>query len=141
MVSQVIGEDRSRISGRGTVGEVRRLGRRGSFLSASFYRVYSSFWTLIPFFLLARLVSALVGRSPLEKMLFLFQFISDGLNKPRLGSLTILPTIDFSKAFDSVWYPGFFPPFLSLTMYFRERPSCLLVSRSYAVSLLSDGVL
>ena len=34
--------------------------------------------------------------------------ISDGFNKPRPGSRTILSTIDFSKAFDSVWHPALF---------------------------------
>ena len=41
------------------------------------------------------------GRSTLDQILFLSQSISDGFNKPRLGSRTILSTIDFSKAFDS----------------------------------------
>ena len=48
------------------------------------------------------------GRYTLDQILFLFQSISDGFNKPRLGSRTILSTIDFSKAFDSVWHPAFF---------------------------------
>ena len=47
------------------------------------------------------------GRSTLDQILFLSQSISDGFNKPRLGSRTILSTIDFSKAFDSVWHPAF----------------------------------
>ena len=41
------------------------------------------------------------GRSTLDQILFLSQFISNGFNKPRPGSWTILATIDFSKAFDS----------------------------------------
>ena len=44
------------------------------------------------------------GRSPLDQILYLCQSISDGFNKPRLGSRTILSTIDFSKAFDSDWH-------------------------------------
>ena len=48
------------------------------------------------------------GRSTLDQILFLSQSISDGFNKPRLGSRMILSTIDFSKAFDSVWHPAFF---------------------------------
>ena len=47
------------------------------------------------------------GRSTLDQILFLSQSISDGFNKPRPGSRTILSTIDFSKAFDSVWHPAF----------------------------------
>ena len=40
-----------------------------------------------------------------------FTFLSPsrmGLTKPRPGSGTILCTIDFSKAFDSVWHPALF---------------------------------
>ena len=48
------------------------------------------------------------GRSTLDQILYLSQSISDGFNKPRPGSRTILSTIDFSKAFDSVWHPPFF---------------------------------
>ena len=42
------------------------------------------------------------GRSTLDQILYLSLSISDGFNKPRLGSRMILSTIDFSKAFDSV---------------------------------------
>ena len=42
------------------------------------------------------------GRSTLDQILYLSQSISDGFNKPRPGSRTILSTIDFSKTFDSV---------------------------------------
>ena len=48
------------------------------------------------------------GRSTLDQILYLSQFISDGFNKPRLGSRTILSTIGFSKASDSVWHPALF---------------------------------
>ena len=48
------------------------------------------------------------GRSTLNQILYLSQSISDGFNKPRPGSRTILSTVDFSKAFDSVWHPPFF---------------------------------
>ena len=44
------------------------------------------------------------GRSTLDQILSL----SDGFNKPRPGSPTILYTIDFSKAFDCVWHPALF---------------------------------
>ena len=46
------------------------------------------------------------GRSTLNQILYFFQSISDGFNKPRPGSRTILCTFDFSKAFDSVWHPA-----------------------------------
>ena len=44
------------------------------------------------------------GWSTLDQILYLSQSISDGFNKPRPGSRTIFSTIDFSKAFDSVWH-------------------------------------
>ena len=37
----------------------------------------------------------------------------DGFNKPRQGSRTIPSTIDFSKAFDSVWHPALFHKLIS----------------------------
>ena len=48
------------------------------------------------------------GLSTLDQILYLSQSISDGFNKPRPGSRTILSTINFSKAFDSVWHPALF---------------------------------
>ena len=53
------------------------------------------------------------GRSTLDQILFLSQCISDGFNKSRPGSRTILSTIDFSKAFDSVWHPALFHKLIS----------------------------
>ena len=47
------------------------------------------------------------GPPTLDQILFLFQSILNGFNKPRQGSRTIFATIDFSKAFDSVWHPLF----------------------------------
>ena len=70
------------------------------------------------------------GRSTLDQILFLSQSISDGFNKPRPGSRTILSTIDFSKAFDSVWHPAIFHKLISAGL-----PPCL--SR-WTQSFLSD---
>ena len=53
------------------------------------------------------------GRSTLDQILFLSQSISDGFNKPRPGSQMILSTINFSKAFDSVWHPALFQKLIS----------------------------
>ena len=47
------------------------------------------------------------GRSTLDQILFLSQSISDGFNKPRPGSQTILSTIDFSKALALSGIPPF----------------------------------
>ena len=53
------------------------------------------------------------GRSTLDQILYLSQFILDGFNKPRPGSRTILSTIDFSKAFDSGWHLALFHKLIS----------------------------
>ena len=53
------------------------------------------------------------GRSTLDQILYLSQSISDGFNKPERGSRTILSTIDFSKAFDSVWHSAIFHKLIS----------------------------
>ena len=53
------------------------------------------------------------GRSTLDQILYLSQSISDGFNKPRPGSRTILSTIDFSNVFDSVWHPALFHKLIS----------------------------
>ena len=70
------------------------------------------------------------GRSTLEQILFLSQSISDGFNKPRPGSRTILSSIDFSKAFDSVWYPALFHKLISAGF-----PPCFA---RWTQSLISD---
>ena len=70
------------------------------------------------------------GRSTLDQILYLSQSISDGFNKPRPGSRTILSTIDFSKAFDSVWHPALFHKLISAGL-----PSCFA---RWTQSFLSD---
>ena len=52
-------------------------------------------------------------QSTLDQIVYLSQSISDGFNKSRSDSRTILSTIDFSKAFDSVWHPALFHKFVS----------------------------
>ena len=99
-----------------------------SCLNASFYLVYSSFWNLIPFSLPAR--PGRPGRSTLDQILYLSQFISDRFNKLRPGSRTILSTIDFSKAFDSVWHPALFHKLISAGL-----PPCFV---RWTRSFLSD---
>ena len=87
------------------------------------------------------------GRSTLDQILFLSQSISDGFNKPRSGSRTILSTIDFSKAFDSVWHPALYhklisaglPPFFArwTQSFLSDRRACVVyqnhTSRSFRV--------
>ena len=53
------------------------------------------------------------GRSTLDQILYLSQSILDGFSKPRPGSRTIFATIDFSKAFNSVWHPALFHKLIS----------------------------
>ena len=75
-------------------------------------------------------------RSILDQILYLFQSISDGFNKPRPGSRTILSTVDFLKALDSVWHPALFHKLISagLPSYFAswiqsflsDRHSCIV---------------
>ena len=55
-------------------------------------------------------------RSIIDQILYLSQSISDGFNKPRPGSRTILPTIDLSKAFHSVWHPALFHKMISAAL-------------------------
>ena len=70
------------------------------------------------------------GRSTLDQIVYLSQSISDGFNKPRPGSRTILSTIDFSKAFDSVWHPALFHKLISAGL-----PPCFA---RWTQSILSD---
>ena len=70
------------------------------------------------------------GRSTLDRILYLSQSISDEFNKPRPGSRTILSTIDFSKAFDSVWHPALFHKLISAGL-----PPCFA---HWTQSFLSD---
>ena len=70
------------------------------------------------------------GQSTLDQTLYLSQSISDGFNKPRPSSRIILSTIDFSKAFDSVWHPAYFHKLIS-----ADLPPCFAC---WTQSFLSD---
>ena len=100
-----------------------------SFLNASFYPIYSFFLESNSTFS-SRQASFRPGRSTLDQILYLSQSISDGFNKPRPGSRTILSTIDFSKAFDSVWHPALFHKLISAVL-----PPCFA---RWTQSFLSD---
>ena len=76
------------------------------------------------------------GRSTLDQIRYLSQSISDGFNKPRPGSRTILSTIDFSKAFDSIWHPAVFHKLISAGLppcFARWTQSFLSDRRAYMV--------
>ena len=87
------------------------------------------------------------GRSTLDQILYRSQSISNGSNKPMPGSRMILATIDFSKAFDSVWYPAFFHKLISAGLhpcfarwtqsFLSDRRACVVFlnhkSRSFRV--------
>ena len=86
-------------------------------------------------------------RSTLDQILYLSQSISDGFNKSRPGSRTILSTINFSKAFDSVWQPALFHKLISVGLplcfarwtqsFLSDRRACVVYqnhkSRSFRV--------
>ena len=96
-------------------------------------------------------------RSTLDQILYLSKSISDGFNKPRPGSRTILSTIDFSKAFDSVWHPALFYKLISAGLpacfarwtqsFLSDRRACVVYqnhkSRSFRVrrSISQESVL
>ena len=69
------------------------------------------------------------GRSPLDQILS--QSIWDGFQRKQLPDRTILASVDFSKAFDSVWHSALFHKLLSLKLplasFFGCAPSFLIV--------------
>ena len=73
------------------------------------------------------------GRSTLDQILFLSQSISDGFNKPTPGSRTILSTIDFLKAFNSVWHPALFYKLISAGL----RPCFVGLNLSFLIGALA----
>ena len=75
------------------------------------------------------------GLFTLDQIFYLFQSISDGLDKPKQGSQTILHAIDFSKAFDSVWHPVLFHKLISagLLSFFARWTQSFLSDRCASV--------
>ena len=76
------------------------------------------------------------GRSTQDQIFYISQSILDGLNKPMTDSRTILSTIDFSKAFDSVWHPALFHKLISAGLppcFARWTQSFLSNRRAYMV--------
>ena len=103
-------------------------------MNASFYPVYS-FFLESNSILSPRQTGFCPGRATLDQILYLSQSISDGFNKPRPGSRTILSTIDFSKASNTVWHPAFFhkPISAGLRPCFARWTQSLLFDRRASV--------
>ena len=53
------------------------------------------------------------GRSTTDQIVLLTQSISDGFHGSRPACRTVLATVDFSRAFDSVWHPALFHKLLA----------------------------
>ena len=70
------------------------------------------------------------GRSPLDQILTLSQSIWDGFQQKKPPDRTILASVDFSKAFDSVWHSALFHKLLLLKL-----PPCFVF---WVRSFLSD---
>ena len=70
------------------------------------------------------------GRSALDQILYLSQSILGGFNKLRASSRTILCTIDFAKAFESVCHPT-----LLDKLIWADLPPCFV---RWTQSFLSD---
>ena len=70
------------------------------------------------------------GRSSLDQIFTLSQSIWDGFQKKKPADRTILASVDFSKAFDSVWHSAQFHKLLSLKL-----PPCFVL---WVCSFLSD---
>ena len=70
------------------------------------------------------------GRSSLNQILSLSQSIWDSFQKKKPPDRTILASVDFSKAFDSVWHSALFHKLLSLKL-----PPCFVL---WVHSFLSD---
>ena len=62
------------------------------------------------------------GRSTVDQVLLLSQSIADSFHQSKPGARTVLATVDFAKAFDSVWHSALLSKLLSLDLplYFVE---------------------
>ena len=88
------------------------------------------------------------GQSTLDQILYLFQSISNGFNKLKPSSWTILATINFSKAFDSVWHLTLFHKLISTGFppwtqsFLSHRHTCVVFqNRKSCFFLLCQNVL
>ena len=56
------------------------------------------------------------GRSTVDQILLLSQSIADSFHQSKPGARTVLATVDFAKAFDSVWHSALLSKLLSLDL-------------------------
>ena len=56
------------------------------------------------------------GRSTVDQVLLLSQSIEDSFHQSKPGARTVLATVDFAKAFDSVWHSALLSKLLSLDL-------------------------
>ena len=82
------------------------------------------------------------GRLTVDQVLLLSQSIADSFHQSKPGACTVLATVDFAKAFDSVWHSALLSKLLSLDLplcfvewiqsYFSDRRSKVRICNSYS---------
>ena len=82
------------------------------------------------------------GRSTVDQVLLLSQSIADSFHQSKPGAHTVLATVDFAKAFDSVWHSALLSKLLSLDLplcfvewirsYLSDRRSKVRICNSYS---------
>ena len=81
------------------------------------------------------------GRSTVDQVFLLSQSIADSFHQSKPGAHTVLTTVDFAKAFDSVWHSDLLSKLLSLDLplcfvewiqfYLSDRLSKVRICNSY----------
>ena len=81
-------------------------------------------------------------RSTVDQVLLLSQSIADSFHQSKPGARTVLATVDFAKAFDSVWHSALLSKLLSLDLplcfvewvrsYLSDRRSKVRICNSYS---------
>ena len=82
------------------------------------------------------------GRLTVDQVLLLSQSIADSFHQSKPGASTVLATVDFAKAFDSVWHSALLSKLLSLDLplcfvewirsYLSDRRSKVRICNSYS---------
>ena len=82
------------------------------------------------------------GRSTVDQVFLLSQSIADFFHQSKPGARTVLATVDFAKAFDSVWHSALLSKLLSLGFslcfvewirsYLSDRRSKVRICNSYS---------